>query len=86
MTLEDARKTMRSPAWLETKSRSEMLYVGWVLLYDIQKGLGITGERLGMTDPSRRVHWYKLGDYGVTWRLWTSRPTDEQREATPWET
>lgn len=23
--------------------------------------------------------------YGVTWRCWTSRPTDEQREATPWE-
>ena len=27
-----------------------------------------------------------LGDsgYGKTWRCWTSRPTDEQREATPW--
>lgn len=23
--------------------------------------------------------------YNVTWRCWTSRPTDEQREATPWE-
>ena len=23
-------------------------------------------------------------DYGKTWRVWTSRPTDEQREATPW--
>ena len=22
--------------------------------------------------------------YGKTWRCWTSRPTDEQREATPW--
>lgn len=25
-------------------------------------------------------------DYGRTWRCWTSRPTDEQREATPWLT
>ena len=27
-----------------------------------------------------------MGDsgYGKTWRCWTSRPTDEQREATPW--
>ena len=24
-------------------------------------------------------------DYGKTWRCWTSAPTDEQREATPWE-
>ena len=23
--------------------------------------------------------------YGATWRCWTSRPTDAQREATPWE-
>ena len=24
------------------------------------------------------------GDYGKRFRLWTSRPTDEQMEATPW--
>ena len=23
--------------------------------------------------------------YGKSWRCWTSRPTDEQRETTPWE-
>ena len=23
--------------------------------------------------------------YNKTWRVWTSRPTDEQREAVPWE-
>ena len=26
-----------------------------------------------------------LDGMGVKWRCWTSRPTDEQREATPWE-
>jgi hypothetical protein len=28
-----------------------------------------------------------MGDsgYAKTWRCWTSRPTDEQREATPWK-
>ena len=25
-------------------------------------------------------------EYGKTWRCWTARPTDEQREATPWNT
>ena len=24
-------------------------------------------------------------DYGKRWRCWTSRPTDEQKEATPWQ-
>lgn len=27
---------------------------------------------------------YKLIDYGKEWRCWTSRPTEEQWEATPW--
>lgn len=26
-----------------------------------------------------------MDNYGKTWRCWTSRPTDAQREATPWE-
>ena len=24
-------------------------------------------------------------EYGISFRFWTSRPTDEQREATPWD-
>lgn len=28
--------------------------------------------------------WMRWDDYGITWRCWTSRPTDEQREGTPW--
>ena len=27
----------------------------------------------------------KLYKYGVKWRCWTSRPTDEQRKAVKWE-
>jgi len=27
---------------------------------------------------------YDPDDYGKSWRCWTSRPTDAQREATPW--
>ena len=23
-------------------------------------------------------------EYGISWRCWSSKPTDEQREATPW--
>lgn len=27
---------------------------------------------------------YEISEYGQTWRLWSSKPTDEQREAVPW--
>ena len=33
--------------------------------------------------PRTKVEAY--GDYGITYRCWTSRPTDEQREAIPWQ-
>ena len=46
-------------------------------------------------DDPWAVHWrgyqqvMKYDDwkasYGQKWRCWTSRPSDEQREATPWE-
>lgn len=84
MTLDEIGKALKMPLWKETKSANKYLYTGWVLAHDIQKGEGITGTRLGMSEPSGRVVWYRLDDYGKTWRCWTSRPTDEQREAKPW--
>ena len=36
------------------------------------------GDFYGMTLPDGRVHF-------LAWRAWTSRPTNEQMEATPWE-
>ena len=33
----------------------------------------------------RMVEHYAREQYSFTWRCWTSRPTEEQREATPWE-
>ena len=75
----------RRPVWLETKNGR--VYNGYVLVYEVQYGMGISGvtdKRLGLADPSGRMHWLKMCDYGVTWRCWTSRPTDEQRRAEPW--
>ena len=85
MTWDEVRATLKAPVWKETKSRHNALYQGWVLAYDIQTGQGITGTRLGMAEPSGRVVWYKAEDYGKTWRLWTTEPTDERRETTPWK-
>jgi hypothetical protein len=85
MTLGEIDNALKMPLWKETKRAHKDLYTGWVLAYDIQKGLGITGTRLGMSEPSGRVVWYGLDDYGKTWRCWTSRPTDEQRESVKWD-
>lgn len=36
--------------------------------------------------PGAFLHCERPDDYGKTWRCWTSRPTDKQREETPWHT
>ena len=82
MTIESIQ--MRTPIWIETRKKSKYLYTGWALAYERQVGEGITGERLGMADPSGRMHWWRVDDHTKSWRCWTSRPTDEQREAIPW--
>lgn len=33
----------------------------------------------------RLIEHYARNQYGVTWRAWTSRPSDAQRAAEPWE-
>lgn len=38
----------------------------------------------GMYGDTNRYRRAETG-YGKTWRCWSSRPTDEQREATPWK-
>ena len=85
MTLDEIGNALKMPIWKETKSAHKDLYTGWVLAYDIQKGLGITGTRLGMAEPNGRVVWYRLDDYGRKWRCWTAEPTDEQRKAVAWD-
>lgn len=82
MTLEEVIDSVKGPVWFE--GRSERVYRGWALVYDVQEGMGITGVRVGITEPGHITIWPSTELYGSKWRCWTSRPTDEQREATPW--
>ncbi len=84
MTLEELAAAQKTPVWRETKRAHKDIYNGWMLAYDIQRGQGITGTRQGMTEPNGRIGWYKLDDYGKTWRCWTSRPDEKRRAETPW--
>ena len=85
MTLEELAAARKTPVWRETKRAHKDLYNGWMLAYDIQRGQGITGTRQGMTEPNGRIGWYKLDDYGKTWRCWTARPDEKTMEVTPWQ-
>lgn len=85
ITVDAIRQAMRIPVWLDVKSKHKDLYQGWVLAYEVHRGIAIMGERLGMADPTGRMHWFALEDYGRLWRCWNKRPTDEQREAISWE-
>ena len=85
LTVGEIRSLSNCPVWRETKNSQQKIYQGWVLLYEIQKGMGITGERFGMAGPNGRVSWFKTDDYSKTWRCWSSQPTDEQRKAVAWD-
>lgn len=83
LTMDELRETKRSPVWFETFNGK--LYTGWALAYEIQKGMGITGERLGVTQPNGHIMWVKLEDYNKTWRCWTEEPTEQERREVLWE-
>lgn len=58
--------------WMENANKRNIVcyWISWSHVVDCIEG------RYPRYDPD---------DYGVEWRIWTSRPTDAQREAIPWE-
>lgn len=83
MTLEEVRHTpYTAPLWLEWLE-GECVYMAlisprqryqdYVEMYTTDDDVGLLNYEMHMRE-----------DYNVTWRCWTSCPTDEQREAIPW--
>lgn len=72
-------------AWLETKGKTKInaVIVGVGMDY-----VGFwTIDLRGMNDPEARSMPPQIVDeYGITWRLWDKKPTDNDRRNTPWET
>ena len=64
--------------WAEVKSRTR--YSFGVFQLDLSTNDDYEALLLGCAWPA----WYRRSSYGFRWRCWSSRPTDEQREATPW--
>lgn len=79
MTLEEVKHlTYGSPYIIETNLRNEEPR----LMYGLFSHLGLQGTfTFAFTDW--RSYLFDV-DYGKRWRCWTSRPTEAQKEATPW--
>lgn len=79
MSLEEVKHlTYGSPYIIETNLPKEEPR----LMYGLFSHLGLQGIfSFAFTDG--RGYLFAV-DYGKRWRCWTSRPTGEQREATPW--
>ena len=57
---------------------TEWMFVDYVTVYDRNQTAFLYRQRGEMVN-------YKQSGYGVTWRCWTSRPTDEQRGKVKWD-
>lgn len=54
--------------------------------FDGYAEVDIYKEKVELFEFGNEVQWEPDNDnYGKTWRCWSSRPTDEQREVAPWE-
>ena len=78
MTLEEVKASKGDDMYLEISTRTdEIPYITAATLDGVgTKGVVFYCSHFDFVAYNRRL-------YG--WRCWTSRPTDEQREATPWQ-
>ena len=78
MTLEEVLELKEdTPIYIE---QSDGLH-GW----DVFRGIDHLGDIITGPQWATSEYW-EQHDYNDKWRVWTSRPTDAQREATPWQT
>ena len=82
MTLEELEDALDTVVWLDIPN-TENLADGYSLImaYSHKNGFILLDSPFG-DNPSQDRFEYK--DYGITWRCWTFRPTDEQRKAVKW--
>lgn len=77
MTVEELRNDSGEAFYFET--RAEMLR-SCVIVNDTSNDFVYLV--CGLDDD---IYWRDYRSYNITWRCWTSRPTQEQRKTVPWE-
>lgn len=83
MTLEEIEDALYNVVWLDIPG-AENLADGFSLImaYSRKNGYVLLDSPFGDNPSQDR---FEYTDYNKTWRCWTSRPTDEQREAVKWD-
>lgn len=84
LTLEEVESSDGS-VWLE-RNMPEWETPIAVLVDKVGKYLDTFIAIGGLCFQGEKSQGQEYGDYGKTWRCWSARPTDEQREAVPWDT
>ena len=88
ITREELKQFEGSPCWFE----SHGTYMGkggfWIIpyMFTCYQTMYYVFPLLSANERGN-IHYSELGlsAYNKAWRCWTTRPTEEQREATPWE-
>lgn len=83
MTLEEIEDALDNVVWLDIPG-AENLADGFSLImaYSSKNGFVLLDSPFGDNPSQDR---FEYTDYNKTWRCWTARPTDEQREAVKWD-
>ena len=83
MTLDEAKAHVGNPVWVEEKV---VVNGYWEILFDVDgEAFHMTTGQIEFGGMLTGHMMFAVSDYGDGFRLWTSRPSDEQRQNTPWE-
>lgn len=80
MTFEQVRAAYENPMWFESKGTFRGQKGFWVLSKGVSPSFHIRLIPAFGADDTE----LSMSVYGSVWRCWTSKPTLEQMEATPW--
>ena len=84
MALEDLQRVQENeaPVWFESRGTWHGMEGFWIFVYEITPEMNVMRYNAA---HMCEYGWLGLGAYNKTWRVWTSRPTDAQREARSWD-
>ena len=85
LTLEDLWHMEHKPVYLQCKNIRLYLAEHVILLKAKRCYVPSLGENYIFMREHKVRDTYWACDYNVTWRCWTSRPTDEQQKAVKWD-
>ena len=84
MTLVELWHMEHKPVYLERKNSRLYITEPSIVLKTERCYFPFLGDSYILMRENKIHDKYWACDYNKTWRCWTSRPTDEQTEATPW--